>query len=363
MKYLILFLILLHGVIHLLGFFKAFHILEIRSLPLGLSKVQGIFWANAALLFLVYAVLYFLGASTYWSIGLAAILLSQTLIFLQWNQAGAGTLLNVLLALHCLTGYTFYQFDRARISGMRHIVQAAIPNPPGLITDSTIKDLPLPVRHWLRNSGVIGKTQIRSAVISQSASMKLRPDQKDWWSATALQNTYTPVNGFTWQVDVRRNAFLHFYGQDECFNGNGSMVITLNGWFPVVNAKGPKIDEGSMQRYLGEIVWCPMLALSPEISWEALNDSTAKATLRINDKEASGTFYWDQDGKLLKFTALRYMGNEPEAQRREWVLEVREHRSFQGIRVPAKMTATWMLDSGPWTWLELELTEVKYDAT
>ncbi|MDN5330561.1 MAG: hypothetical protein PWP35_2348 [Bacteroidales bacterium] len=37
------------------------------------------------------------------------------------------------------------------------------------------------------------------------------------------------------------------------------MLIKVNSLIPVVNEKGNKLDEGTLQRYLGEIVWFPSL--------------------------------------------------------------------------------------------------------
>jgi len=52
---------------------------------------------------------------------------------------------------------------------------------------------------------------------------------------------------------------------------------------------------------------------------------------------------------------MRYQGNEPESERQEWVLEVDEYANFDGVWIPSKMTATWRLPEGDWTWLKLQV--------
>jgi hypothetical protein len=58
---------------------------------------------------------------------------------------------------------------------------------------------------------------------------------------------------------------------------------------------------------------------------------------------------------------MRYKGNESDAQRYPWVLQVQEHKSFEGIRVPSKMTATWKLEDEDWKWLKLGIVDIKYN--
>jgi hypothetical protein len=109
------------------------------------------------------------------------------------------------------------------------------------------------------------------------------------------------------------------------------------------------------------MVWFPSLALSPYISWEPINSLTAKATMTYKRTSGSGTFYFNTKGDFIKFSAMRYMSNTPDAKRHEWVLLVDEHKSFEGIKVPSKMTATWKLDSTDWTWINLEITDIRYN--
>jgi hypothetical protein len=58
---------------------------------------------------------------------------------------------------------------------------------------------------------------------------------------------------------------------------------------------------------------------------------------------------------------MRYMGSEEDAPLKEWVIEVAESKRMHGINIPVKMSATWKLDEGDWTWLQLELTEINYN--
>ena len=139
------------------------------------------------------------------------------------------------------------------------------------------------------------------------------------------------------------------------------MQIKIFSAINVVNEKGSKIDEGTLQRFLGEIVWFPSAALSPYIKWESIDSLSAKATMDYKGTLGSGTFYFNEQGDFVKYSALRYKGNKPDAKRYEWVIDVKEHAIMNGVKIPIKMTATWKLDEGDWTWLAMEITDIKYN--
>jgi hypothetical protein len=61
LKILFVALLFIHGLIHLLGFAKAFHLGNIQQLTHSISKPLGLLWALVAILFLVAGVLYING--------------------------------------------------------------------------------------------------------------------------------------------------------------------------------------------------------------------------------------------------------------------------------------------------------------
>jgi hypothetical protein len=191
--------------------------------------------------------------------------------------------------------------------------------------------------------------------------MKMKPDQKDWMEATATQYTFIDKPSLVWNVHVKMNSFIFLLGRDKFTKGKGEMLIKMNSLIPVVDEKGSKIDEGSIQRYLGEMVWFPSLALSPYVNWEEIDDNSAKATMEYMGTKGSGVFHFNSEGDFTKFSAMRFKDNDETSKRYEWVLLVQNYSEFEGIRVPSEMTATWKLEDGDWTWLELKIQDIKYN--
>ena len=146
---------------------------------------------------------------------------------------------------------------------------------------------------------MIGKPFISYARVTQEAEMKMKPDQAEWLQANALQLTTIYKPAFIWTTHVEMNSLVYFLGRDKFEDGKGEMRIKVNALLNVVNERGGKMDEGSLQRYLGEMVWFPSLALSPYITWKVIDENTAKATMTYKGTTGSGLFYFDNDARFI----------------------------------------------------------------
>ena len=153
-------------------------------------------------------------------------------------------------------------------------------------------------------------------------------------------------------------------GRDKFTAGKGEMTIKLFSLIPVVNAKNnKKIDEGTLQRYLAEIVWFPSAALSPFITWESIDDYAAEATMNYMGTEGSGTFHFDKDGRFLKFETMRYAESDENSKRKLWTITATKTEVRNGITIPVEANLKWKLDNEDWTWLKLKITHIEYNVS
>lgn len=282
----------LHGLIHLLGFAKAFGLAEIRELTQLVSKPMGALWLLSAVLFLATGLVYTTGSSHWWLLGIAATLISQVLIAYFWKDAKFGTLPNVLILLVSVIAYADFSIAKTVRTEVDHVLTQMDHSTSEVITERTIADLPMPVQKWLRHSGMIGKQDIHSVRLTQKALMKMKPDQKEWSHAEAEQYFTTHPPASIWTVRLQMMPFVEVVGRDKFQEGKGEMLIKILSLLPIVNSKNnDKTNMGTLQRYLGEIVWFPSAATSPYIVWEGIDDLSAKATMTYEGTTGSGTFY------------------------------------------------------------------------
>ncbi|MGY5848829.1 DUF6544 family protein [Salegentibacter sp. F14] len=360
MKLIVSIIFLIHALIHLLGFLKAFDLLALKQLQLEISRSLGYLWLFSALLFLLVILLFLLGKSWWPFFALAGILISQVLIILVWHDAKYGSILNLVLFLISLPGLGSFYFQKKTEKEVSRLVQLPAPSThlPAKLVDNP--QLPSIIQKWLRKSGVAEKPKAAFVRLEQQGRMKIKPGG-DWMPFRATQYVNVHAQSFIWTARVNPGSFIYFDGRDKLMRGEGEMLIKLFSLFPVVNEyDNEKIDSGAMQRFLAEICWFPTAALSSKISWEALEDNTARADLEIYGKEVSGIFNFSEDGDLRSFQTQRFYGGEQNSKEETWKVEMLGFAEFSGYRIPNKSKITWKLAESDFTWLELEIMEVDY---
>ena len=106
MRIFLLIVIAMHGLIHLMGFAKAFNLAELSQLSKAISKFSGLMWLSAALLFLTTLVLLVLKSDTWWMFGVAAIIISQIVIINSWSDAKWGTIANIIILILIILAFS-----------------------------------------------------------------------------------------------------------------------------------------------------------------------------------------------------------------------------------------------------------------
>ena len=189
--------------------------------------------------------------------------------------------------------------------------------------------------------------------------MRLDPDQENWLDAEAEQYVNVKEPGYLWHVDLPIMPLINTKGRDLFYQGTAFMEIKIGSLIPVVNAAdNKKLNESSYHRFLLELPWYPTAALEDYISWQAVNEQSAKAVLSYQGTSVEATFNFEGDGKLRSVEALRYKDNNENAKRIPCIGEVKEYMTIEGFRIPNRINVTWMIDDEPYTWYKLEIFDV-----
>jgi hypothetical protein len=154
-----LFIMLIHGLIHLMGFAKEWKIAEVKELtgktliPLGgiLSKAAGILWLIASILFVASAGSFLLRKEWWWMIGLTAVIISQLLIILYWHDAKWGTIANILILFAVIVSYGKWNFNLMTSRELNTFINGE-KDVPQVVTAEMISGLPPVVNKWLVHS-------------------------------------------------------------------------------------------------------------------------------------------------------------------------------------------------------------------
>jgi hypothetical protein len=345
MRYLLVALLAVHGSLHLLG--------------LQWGKAVGAVWGVASLSLLMTALLLLVRNDHWWVLGAVALVFSQALIVSAWSAARAGTVINLLLALPVAMGAAQAHFARQSDAAVKRLLARVPAAAPAIVTREELAPLPPPVRRWLEASGVVGRERAQVVRLHQRGEMRTAVDQP-WMPAEARQYFSVDVPGFVWTVSVTMKG-VPVVGRDTYEDGHGHMSIKAGGLIPVADGRGPEIDQGTLLRFLGEIIWFPSAALAPYIRWTPIDDNSARATMSHGGVTASGVFTFDQQGRAAKMTATRYKGDGKSATLERWEVPSTAWSRLGGVLMPVQGTATWKLGSGDLEYYRWEVTDVAYN--
>ncbi|MCU7548939.1 hypothetical protein OCK74_07415 [Chitinophagaceae bacterium LB-8] len=367
-RYIFAALMILHGLIHLMGFTKAFKYNETSGITGNISKPAGLLWLLSCFLFITSAFVFLLDKGSWWILAAMALLLSQILVVIYWHDAKAGTVANIIIFLVALVSWAKWDFNKKVQQEIRQVMQQedrALRQidhfKKNIVTEDMIKNLPTPVQRWLRNSGIMGREMIHSVHLKQKGWMRMAPDKKNWIEATSEQYFTTDKPAFIWHVKMQMMPLVSVSGRDKFVDGKGQMLIKAFSLVNIVNDEDEKIDQGTLQRYLAEICWFPSAALSPYIIWQPIDDSTATAIMTYHGTKGSVTFYFNKLGDMVSCKADRFKGSGPGATLEKWVVNSTGFAVMNGIRMPVKSEATWQLAEGDFTWYKLEITDIEYN--
>jgi hypothetical protein len=363
MTFLLFILLLVHGLIHLLGFVKSINPGLVKSLREPVSRPAGFLWFATTLLLIVAAAMYFIGAGEWWVPALPAILFSQGLIISHWKEARYGTIANAILAI-------------AVTVAMLDLLPSSYPNRYGnaveerlsshsstdLLTETDIAALPEPVRKYLRFTGSVGNPRVHAFRAAFTGSM--RKDPTGGWMTIRSQQ-YNFVDDPARFFYIRSTMFgIPFDGFHHYAGGEAVMLIRLANLLQVVDAKGPEMNQGETVTVFNDMcLLAPATLTDPRISWQPLNDTMVIASFTNRGVTVSATLIFNQAGALVNFISRdRFLSTDGKHyQNYPWSTPVRNYKEMNGRRVPAYGEAIWHTPNGSFSYARFNIQSVEYN--
>ncbi len=179
MRYLLTVLIIVHGLIHLMGFAKAFGFAEMPQITKEINKFQGVFWLLVAIGLVITAIGFFLKKDGWWSVGVIMVFMSQVLIITNWESSKYGTIANVIILALSLTALASARFTNSYHQDLRELLLLSKTPKTEILTEADLTGLPIPVQKYIRLTGSIGKPKIRNFRIEFNG--KIRQNESAPW--------------------------------------------------------------------------------------------------------------------------------------------------------------------------------------
>jgi len=356
----------IHGLIHLFGFAKAFGLADMPQLVEPISHPVGLWWLAAALLSLAASTALILTPRWWWAFGASAVVISQAAIVSSWEDAKVGTVANVVLLVAVLYGFA----SRGPLSlraEFEHDVAREWPSARSstheVVTEGDLASLPDPVQRYLRRCGVVGRPPVHDFRATWTGRIRSGPASA-WMTFTAdqLDNVDTPRRLFV--MDARMKGLpidvLHV------FDDNGAtMRVRLLSVRSMVDARGAALTRTETVTLFNDLCClAPSALLSPDIVWDAIDSGAAAARFTLGDNTVAAELRFDDSGDLVDFVSddrSAVISSDGSSTPLRWSTPLRDYAQFGPARVATKAEVTWHPESGSWVYGEFELTSLAYN--
>ena len=365
MRWILIALLGVHGLIHLLGFAKAFGYAALPQLTQPVSRALGVVWLIAACLMAATTAMLGAGSRSYWMVGAVALVVSQALIVSAWRDAWAGTIVNVILLLVVAHGWltegprSFHaQYLRDAEAGLARAVVTPV------ITEADLAPLPDPVQRYLRVTRTVGQPRVQNYRLRFRGRIRRAPDAR-WMPFEVEQQSFAdqPTRLFLMRARMFGVPVEAFH---RAIGGHATMQVTIAGAFSIENARGAEMDRAETVTLFNDMcLLAPGTLVGPGIAWEAVDATTARARFTHGGQTIAATLLFDGAGQLVNFVSDDRVRSEADGtfKARRFSTPVRDYRDFGPVRIMSFGEARWLLPDGEFTYGEFNLVEIAYNVS
>lgn len=357
-KYFFAFIMLLHGLIHFMGFAKAFGYGNITQLTKDISKTNGALWLLTAILFVAATILFLLKKDSWPWIAVVAAVISQILIITVWKDAKFGSIANAIVLLAAIAAWGSQQFESTFTKDVKTHLRQTNTDKTDLLTETDIQFLPLPVQKYIRYCGAINKPLIKNIKVVFDGEM--RDKGKDWFTFRSVQYNFydNPARLFFMKASMYGITVPGYH----CYqNATATMQIKLFGLFNVVNIKGAIMNKAETVTVFNDMcLMAPATLIDKKIEWIPIDSLSAKAIFTNGVSKITATLYFNEQGQLVNFTSDdRYAVGDMQQYR--FSTPVKDYTQIKGRKIMQYGETVWHYPDGEFVYGKFNLKSIEYN--
>lgn len=217
--------------------------------------------------------------------------------------------------------------------------------------------LPAAAQRWLDRALPRDLHLPSSIRIEQEGTMEIRGR----WTPFEASGVYrAPPLSFNWRARFRMLPGVWIIAEDGHLNGQAWGSAQLWGIVSMGKRTGQEVLTSQLLRNLGELPWLPSFVLAdPSLTWTDAGENAFEVRASTGDREAEVRFETnDQDDVIRASSPSRPFdvpGGYAEA---PWHYDFRDHREYDGVRMPAAAVGTFEKSDGPWEYFRGRITSV-----
>lgn len=357
LSYLAVAAVIVHGLIHLLGFVAYWPLAEIAELPYKTSLLNGrlvlsdtgmrwfsVFWLLAAVGLVTSAISLIAEQSWWLPIMLAAVAVSLVITVLDWSNAFRGALTSLVMLIPLLL-----------VAGLRMQPRPfpAYPQPTQpLSTTALPADLPAPVARYYQTIMGDEVPVVETAVITGRGTLRFMGIT----FPARLRFTHDAGQGYRHYIEATIFGLPLLKVNERYLDGQARMQLPVG-----IIENEPKVDMAANLGLWGESIWLPSIYVTDSrVRWEAIDETSARLIVPFAADEDTFTVYFDPETGLIAYMeAMRYR-EATSTEKILWQLDILAWEKYQNLLIPSRSSVTWADEGSPW--LVIELDNITYNA-
>lgn len=365
MKWLFAAGLLVHGLIHLMGFAKAFGYAELPQLTQPITRGAGLSWLLAAVLFLAAVVALFAWPRGWWLIGALAVVVSQAVIVSSWRDAKYGTIPNLAVLAGVMiafgaSGPLSFRAEFEREAGARTTAAA----PPALVTTADLSPLPPAIQRYLTLTGALGQPRVTNFHARFRGRIRSGPDAR-WMPFEAEQvNVYAShARLFVMHASMLGVPFDVFH---RFADGAATMRVRLASLLPMVDAEGPEMTQAETVTLFNDMcVFAPGTLISPSVTWPERPDGQVEGAFTNAGVTVRAVLTFNEAGELVDFVSddrLQGSSDGTSFARMRWSTPLADYRTFGAHTLSGAGVGRWHPKATEaYDYIEMSLTDIRYN--
>jgi len=277
-------------------------------------------------------------------------------------------LLFVIIVLRAIAALALLYGNRRWQSATEEMLagleKSRLPVEPSTYDAEELNGLPAPVQRYFRAVLAEGQPVVAALSVEHAGTFNMSETGEEWRPFTSKQRVVTRRPGFDWEGHIELMPGLTVRVHDAYIAGEGILHASLFGLLTLVNLHGtPEMARGELMRFVAEAAWYPTVLLpSQGVQWEAIDSTSARATLTDGKTGVTLLFRFDENG-LIESVRAEQRGRSvagkliPTPWEGRWShYEIRE-----GMRIPLKGEVAWILPGGPKPYWRGRITRISYE--
>ena len=360
LKFLFALFMLVHGLIHYMGFAKAFGYGNITQLTKFISKPSGLLWLITAFLFIIAVLLLLLKNESWPYIAIIAAIISQVLIITVWKDAKFGTIANVIVLLVAIAAWGSQHFESTFRNDVKLNLVKTKSIQTNLLTEADIQSLPIPVQKYLRYCNVINKPKLKNIRVVFDGEM--REKGKDWFTLKTVQ--YNFFDEPTRLFFLKAKMFgLTVPGYHDYQQATARMNIKIFGLLPMVHKEGLEMNKAETVTVFNDMcLLAPATLIDKRIEWSPIDSLSVQSVFTNGANKISATLHFNEQGQLVNFISDdRYAVSD--MKRYRFSTPVKEYTQINNINIFKYGEAVWHYPEGEFAYAKFRLKSVEYNVS